>query len=278
MHVRADLTYERFIRDNEEYLKTFCDKRVYVAYAGGKDAAVILHFFTRAKEEFNFDFETHAAMFPVHVFTKDEVDKLDSYWKNRGVQITWHTVNKNEEAFQTALQQGTNPCEVCHAAKREHFLEYLIRTVTDWDSAALILGWSLWDIVSYTLEYILGSVYADREALYQGKTIKERFFRTTQRFYPMLQMKEGYALYKPLLRYNDQEIVKVVRDNEIPLLTTDCKFKDYRPKRYFAESYLKMNMYFDYDRVMKFAHEALKLEKPSSYEVLNKEEFITSII
>jgi tRNA(Ile)-lysidine synthase TilS/MesJ len=276
--MRDDLTYEKFIRDNQEFLKTLCDKHVYVAYAGGKDASVILHYFIRAKEEFGFKFETHAGMYPSHVYTKEDVEKLDSYWKGRGIQITWHPINKNEEAFQLALQQGTNPCEVCHAAKREYFLEYLIRTVTDWNSTALILGWSLWDIVSYTLEYILGSVYADQEALYQGKTIKERFFRTTQRFYPMLKMKEGYALYKPLLRYNDQDIVKVVRENEIPILTTDCKFKDYRPKRYFAESYLKMNMYFDYDKVMKFAHEALNLENPSSYQVLNKEKFIASII
>ena len=276
--VRSELTYDVFIRDNYEYLKTFCDKHVYVAYAGGKDASVILHYFTRAREEFGFDFETHAGMYPLHVYTKEDVEKLDTYWKGRGIKITWHPINKNEDAFQAALQQGTNPCEVCHAAKREYFLDYLIRTMTEWNSAALILGWSLWDIVSYTLEYILGSVYADREALYQGKTIQERFFRTTQRFYPVLYMKEGYSIYKPLLRYNDQDIIKVVHENEIPILTTDCKFKDYRPKRYFAESYIKMNMYFDYDKVMKFAKEALNLEKPSSYTSLDKNNFITSII
>ena len=276
--MRSALTYENFVRDNHEYLKTFPERNVYVAYAGGKDAAVILHYFTRAREEFGFEFETHAAMYPPHMYTKEDVQKLDSYWKNRGVQITWHEVNKNEDAVEKAIQQGTNPCEICHLTKRQHFLEYLIATVKDWNSTALILGWSLWDIVSYTLEYLLGSVYADREALYQGRTIKERFFRTSQRFYPMLQMKEGYALYKPLLRYNDQDIVKVVRDNEIPLLTTECKFRDYRPKRYFAECYLKMDMHFDYEKVMKFAREALNLEKQSSYEVLGKEEFIRSII
>ena len=276
--MKTTLTYEKFVHDNNEYLKTFCDKRVYVAYAGGKDASVILHFFARAKEEFGFEFETHVGMYPPHVYTKEDVYRLDSYWKMRGIQITWHSVNKNEADFEIALQQGTNPCEVCHAAKREYFLEYLIRTVNDWNTTALILGWSLWDIVSYTMEYLLGSVYTETETLYQGKSIKDRFFRTSQRFYPMLKMKEGYTLYKPLLRYNDQDIVKVVRENEIPILTTDCKFKDYRPKRYFAESYLKMNMYFDYDKVMKFAHEALNLENPSSYQVLNKEKFIASII
>ena len=46
--MKTALTYEKFVYDNYEYLKTFCDKHVYVAYAGGKDASVILHFFTRA--------------------------------------------------------------------------------------------------------------------------------------------------------------------------------------------------------------------------------------
>jgi tRNA(Ile)-lysidine synthase TilS/MesJ len=182
--MKTALTYEKFVHDNYEYLKTFCDKHVYVAYAGGKDASVILHFFTRAKEEFGFEFETHAGMYPLHVYTNDDVDKLDSYWKGRGIRITWHPINKNEDAFQTALQQGTNPCEVCHAAKREYFLEYLIRTVTDWNSTALILGWSLWDIVSYTLEYILGSVYADRELCTRGKPLRKGFSEPPSAFIP----------------------------------------------------------------------------------------------
>jgi tRNA(Ile)-lysidine synthase TilS/MesJ len=128
------------------------------------------------------------------------------------------------------------------------------------------------------LEYLFGSVYTDREALYQGKSIKDRFFRTSQRFYPMLKMKEGYTLYKPLLKYNDQDIKRIIRENEIPILTTDCRYKDFRPKRLFAESYIKMDLYFNYDKVMKFAQEALPLEKPSSYNDIDKKDFITSII
>ena len=93
----------------------------------------------------------------------------------------------------------------------------------------------------------------------------------------MLKMKEGYTLFKPLLRYNDQDIIKVIRDNEIPILTTDCKYKDFRPKRLFAECYKKMDLYFNYDKVMQFAQESLILEKPSSYTDIDKEKFITSI-
>ncbi len=272
------LTYEKFVHDNKEYLRTLHDKRVYVSYAGGKDASVILHFFTRAKEDFEFEFETHAAMFPTHVYTKDDVHRLDSYWKDRGVQVNWHPINKNESAFEIAKQQGTNPCEFCHSTKRTYFLEYLEKSISDWNPVVLVLGWSLWDIVSYTLEYLLGSVFTEKDSLYQGKTITERFYRTTQRFYPILRMKEGYTLFKPLLRYNDQDIRKVVAENEIPILTTDCRYKAFRPKRYFADCYMKMDMYFDYDKVMKFAQESLHLEKPTSYEAIEIKDFITSII
>jgi len=272
------LNYETFVYDNREYLREFRDKRVVVTYAGGKDASVILHFFLQAKKDFGFEFETHAIMYPKHVYTEDELHKLDSYWKARGVNISWHSMIEDESAFDIARENGTNPCEVCHSVKRKYSLQYLERTVTDWNSLAIVIGWSLWDIVGYTLEYLFGSVYAEREALYQGKTIKERFFRTSQRFYPKLKMKEGYTIYKPLLRYNDQDIKRVISENRIPILTTDCKYKDFRPKRLFAESYLKMDLYFNYDKVMKFAQESLALEKQSSYTNVDKNDFITCII
>ena len=46
----------------------------------------------------------------------------------------------------------------------------------------------------------------------------------------------------------------------------------------FAEAYTKMDLYFDYDRVMKFAEESLKLEKPSSYTDIDKKKFMASIV
>ena len=119
------LNYETFVHDNKEYLKTFRDKRVIVSYAGGKDASAILHFFLQAKKEFGFEFETRAIMYPTHVYTKDELNRLDSYWKARGVHITWHSIIEDESAFEIARQKGTNPCEVCHSAKRKYSFQYL---------------------------------------------------------------------------------------------------------------------------------------------------------
>jgi tRNA(Ile)-lysidine synthase TilS/MesJ len=276
--VKPILSYERFVQDNEPYLLALRNQHVYMAYTGGKDASVILHYFTRAREEFGFEFETLAAMFPVHCYPQSEVQKLDTYWASRGVKISWHTVPVDDSAFNIAKEQGTNPCEVCHDTKRSYFLDYLNRTVTDWNSVAIILGFTLWDIASYTLEYQLGKVFATTEALFQGETMQRRFFRTTQRFFPVLKMKEGYNIYKPLLRYNDQEITTVITENAIPIQTTVCQYKGFRPKRLFAESYLKMDYYFDYDKVMKFAKESMNLEQPSTYEKMDRKDFITSIL
>jgi tRNA(Ile)-lysidine synthase TilS/MesJ len=271
------LNYETFVHDNREFFKAFGDKRIIVSYAGGKDASVILHFLISAQKDFGFEFETHAIMFPTHVYTKDEVQKLDSYWKSRGVNIAWHSMTEDESGFEAEKLAGNNPCEFCHLVKRRYSLQFLERSVTDWNSLGIIVGWSLWDIVGYSLEYLLGSVYSDTQNMYQGKSMKERFFRTSQRFYSTLKMKEGYTLYKPLLRYNDQDILKVIRDNEIPILTTDCKYKDFRPKRLFAESYIKMDLRFNYDKVMDFAQKALTLEDASSYTDIDKKNFITTI-
>lgn len=271
------LNYEAFINDNRYFLNEFKNKRVVVSYAGGKDASVILNYFIPARDEFGFEFETHAIMFPTHVYKKDEVERLDSYWKGRGVNIKWHSISESETPFETAKKNGENPCEFCHAVKRNYSLQFLNGSVSDWNSLAIIVGWSLWDIVGYSLEYLFGSVYAEKEALYQGKTIQERFYRTAQRFYPKLEMKEGYTLYKPLLKYNDQDIIKVIHENKIPILTTDCHYKDFRPKRLYAEIYKKMDLYFNYDKVMAFAQDCLLLEKASSYTKLDKEKFIKSI-
>ena len=74
--MKANLNYATWVKDNKEYLESFHNKRVFVSYAGGKDASVILHYLIQAKDDFGFDFETHAAMFPTHVYTVDEVIHL----------------------------------------------------------------------------------------------------------------------------------------------------------------------------------------------------------
>ena len=239
----------------------------------------ILHFLISAKKEFGFEFETHAIMFPTHVYKSNEVHRLDSYWKARGIHINWHPITvKVKRLFETAQKNGTNPCYFCHSVKRKYSFQYLNHTTTDWNSLGIIIGWSLWDIVGYSLGiFIRQCLYRQRRHFTRVNPLKKDFIRASQRFYPVLKMKEGYTIYKPLLRYNDQDIIKIVRENEIPILTTDCKYRDFRPKRFYAECYKKMDLYFNYDKVIKFAQEALHLEKPISYTSLDKEAFISSI-
>ena len=79
------LSYAIWKRDHKSILESFSDKKVIVTYSGGKDSSVILYFLQKAAADFNFIFETHAALFPHHVFTEADITRLVHYWNNREV-------------------------------------------------------------------------------------------------------------------------------------------------------------------------------------------------
>ncbi|RPI78860.1 MAG: hypothetical protein EHM45_05010 [Desulfobacteraceae bacterium] len=280
--VTVDLSYESWKNENRSILETFPQKEVLIAFTGGKDCSIILEFLIQAGKEFSFTFQTHAFLFPVHVFTAEESFKLDRYWNARGVKINWHTLDHTDDEFELARKDGLNPCIVCHQRKREHFLEFLDRNFKKLDSVVIIVGFTLWDLVSYSLEQLLFSSLSSRTSetspTIGGKKLQDRFVQTSQRFYPYLVMKEGYSIFKPLLKYNDPEIVKFVQEKQIPLSIVECKYKSYRPKRLFADCYKQMNLFFDYDKVLSFARDALHLHDMERYRHYSKEEFIADIL
>ena len=100
---------------------------------------------------------------------------------------------------------------------------------------------------------------------------------TGQRFYPLLKMKEGYMVFRPLIKYNGNHIVKLIGQSGIPTLSGPCKFSDFRPKRLLEKYYGNMDMNFDYNRVFDFAKKTLNLPDISSYTSIRKEEYLRDI-
>lgn len=278
--MKSRLNYSTWKTSNQSILEELSDKTVLISYSGGKDSSVCLYLIQKAAEEFGFSYEAHGVFFPAHVYSTKDVKKIESYWYKRNVNINWHKVSIPDECLDEALKDGQSPCLTCAQTKKKILISHLKQMVSDWNSIVIIMSYSLWDLVSATLEHISGAIFTDKSysSSLQGKSTDERFIETAQRFFPLLKLKGGPTIYKPLIKYNDQEIHKFISENRIPLTTTSCNFKEFRPKRTFATYYEKTDLFFDYSKVLDFSKRALNLPDISYYEEIDSKEYMTRII
>ena len=144
----------------------------------------------------------------------------------------------------------------------------------------MVVSYSLWDLVSATVEHITGGIYADRELsnAVKGKQPEDRFMEIAQRFYPLIKLKSGLSILKPLIYYNDQDILETVKENDLPLTIPTCDHKEYRPKRGFALYYHKMDHHFNYEKVLKFAQDALNIPDISEFSKMSTDVYLKEVI
>ena len=267
----SPVCYDRWRDNHRSVLAALPGKRVFVLFSGGKDSSLALTLMAKAGEEFGFPLEVHSGAFPVHRYTPKQIRSLDAHWKEQGIDISWHRIEKTD----SSLEQAPNPCLACQSLRKKVLQQILAETVEDWNDLVLVTSYSLWDLVSYALEHILDDEFPGASSKGQGRS--ERFLETGQRFYPVLQMKEGYTVFRPLIRYNGSEIHRAVVETGTPLLSVPCKFKEFRPKRILERYYEEMSSRFDYDRVFAFAKEHLGLQAESDYSLIEKEEYLSRI-
>jgi len=278
--MQSRLNYSTWKTNNLAILEDLSDKKVMISYSGGKDSSVVLYLIRKAAKEFGFSYEAHGVFFPANVYSAGDVKRIDSYWHKKNVNIIWHKVPVSDECLAEALKKGQSPCLTCIQMKKKILVSQLNQMISDWNSIVIIMSYSLWDLVSATLEHLSTAAFSDKSYLssLQGKSSDERFIETAQRFYPLLKLKQGPTIYKPLIKYNDQDIQNFILENSIPLTTTSCGYKEFRPKRIFAAYYEKTDLFFDYSKVLDFAKTALNLPDISYYEEIDMEKYMTSII
>jgi tRNA(Ile)-lysidine synthase TilS/MesJ len=218
-----------------------------------------------------FDFEVHTGAFPVHRYTDNEKERIGSYWSKRGVDIIWHELAETDEH----LENTVDPCFLCQRLRKKTLKTIFTQTLHEHESLVLIVNFSLWDIVSYSIEHILSDIFPNSKKEVGGEN-SERFLETAQRFYPLLKMKEGYTVFRPLIRYNNNDILKAIEQEDIPTLSIPCKFKDFRPKRILEKYYEKMGLHFEYDHVFDFARKSLRLPDISAYISIDAEKYLSS--
>ncbi len=271
-NMNSKISYTHWKSEYESILEEFPQKKVFLLFSGGKDSSLAMDLLLRAEEEFGFCFESHAAAYPVHRYTEAEREKIISYWHKRGVNITWHEL-KETDAY---INNAPNPCLPCQNLRRKTLKTLVSESAGDLKNFVIIANYSLWDIVSYSMEHILTDIFSDIERK-EGVEEDGRFIQTAQRFYPVLKMKEGYTVFRPLIKYNSNDIAELISQKGIPILSIPCKYSDYRPKRILEKYYNKMGLRFDYDRVFEFAKKSLNLPDISSYSSINKDEYLRKV-
>ncbi|KPK00585.1 MAG: hypothetical protein AMJ60_00535 [Desulfobacterales bacterium SG8_35] len=274
------IEYEQWLNDNKSSLEKLRNKELILAYSGGKDSSVVLHFLEKAARTFDFKLEAKGIIIPEHVLTEIERKKLDTYWQKRGINIFWQKVDNADKKLSEAPIKGISPCLICNKTKKEELFTYFQRTKPDLNKLVMVISYSLWDLVSACIEHITGGIFADQElsVAVKGKQPEERFMEIAQRFYPLIKLQNGLTVFKPLIFYNDQDILETVKKNKLPLTTPTCEHKEYRPKRGFALYYHKMDHHFNYEKVLKFAQESLKIPDLSFFSKMPTETYLKEVI
>lgn len=273
------LEYSLWKKDNQPILKELSHKKALILFSGGKDSSVVLSLMQKAQKEFNFSFETHGVIFPTNVYSDKDIKAINDYWRQRNIRITWHESEVSDDCLAEAVKEGRSPCLACIQMKKKILSSHLREMISDRHSS-IVMSYSLWDLVSAMLEHITKSIFCDKNYVKAVKEKKpeERFIETAQRFYPLLKLKEGPAIYKPLIKINDQDIAQYISENEIPLTTIPCAYKDFRPKRILAAYYGKSDLYFEYDKVFDFSKMAFGLPDKSYYEELDMKKYINGAL
>jgi hypothetical protein len=271
-NMAISIDYSSWKQNYSSALEGLKGKRVYVLFSGGKDSSLCMHLLLKAGREFGFSFEAHAGAFPLHRYTASEIERISAYWQGRGATILWHDVGQDD----ACLEGVANPCLSCQEIRRQKLNAVLMNTVNEWSNLVLVVSYTLWDVVSYAAEYLLGGLFSKADGDIPAE-MQKRFSETSQRFHPFLQMKDGYSVFRPLIQYNGCDVLKTVEEEGIPILGIPCRFKDYRPKRLLERYYDKMGLRFDYDAVFNFAKQTMRLPEASAYTNMDKERYLTKV-
>jgi tRNA(Ile)-lysidine synthase TilS/MesJ len=270
--MKSDISYSHWKNEHESILKDLPHKNVFLLFSGGKDSSLAMDYLLRAGKEFGFDFEAHASAYPVHRYTDAEKKRIESYWRKRGGNVKWHSMEQTDNY----IKNEANPCLLCQKLRKRTLKKGLAESVPDWEGLVIIICHTLWDIASYSVEHMLTDIFPVPDGESDPHKSK-RFIQTAQRFYPVLKMKEGYMVFRPMIKYNNTDIQKAIANRGIPILSIPCKFKALSPKRIMEEYYEKTGLRFDYSRIFDFAKKSLNLPDITAYTSIKKEKYLLKV-
>jgi tRNA(Ile)-lysidine synthase TilS/MesJ len=260
---------ESWEKRNAVYLTRCAGKKIMVAYSGGKDSSVCIHLLRGVKEKYGFEVEAHLYAFPRHLYSPAYRDAVSAYWESQGVPFGYH-----EAALSDPDILGlSDPCLLCQKTRKKAMALLFSQLGIPMDKLVIVSGHSLWDLAGYALEHLINHELAQQKPQNADRA-RDRFLEISQRFYPYLNMKEGYAVYRPMHFLNQEEIRQLLQKSGAPPEDSACQFAVNRPKKFLGKYFEKFEIEFTYEGVMAFADRHLALQEKSIAESINKEEFL----
>jgi tRNA(Ile)-lysidine synthase TilS/MesJ len=260
---------ERWESLNAQYLSRFQGKTLIVAYSGGKDSSVCVHLLRSVRDRYGFEVQAHLYAYPRHLYRPSYRDAAAAYWKRHGVHFGYHEPDPSDPE----IKDLPVPCILCQKVRKQALARLFPRLGIPLRQMVLVSGHSLWDLAGYAVEHLINHELAlqrEEDAL----RARARFLEISQRFHPCLEMKEGYAVYRPMHFLNQEEIRLILKDSGAPPEDAACEFAVHRPKKFLGKYFSHFGLEFTYEGVMEFARRHLALEPRDSTEGLDKEEFL----
>jgi tRNA(Ile)-lysidine synthase TilS/MesJ len=262
--------FQKWETHNRDYLNACQKKRLIVIFSGGKDSSACLFLLHKAKDRYNYDLEAHLYAYPRHIYGERFKEELLSFWGEKGVKLFFHTSEKDD----SLLENQENPCITCQDIRKKALFRLWSSTEKSISNLVIVTGHSLWDLSSYVLEIFIARELADY-SLREDSVSAERFIEISQRFYPFISMKEGYAVFRPMLCLNQKEIEHILKAENLLALDKSCRYSQFRPKK-VLENYFQMFDYqFSYKKIIEFAQKKIGISDISKIKHLSQEEYLS---
>ncbi|MBN1687202.1 MAG: hypothetical protein JW852_11135 [Spirochaetales bacterium] len=262
--------YEKWRTYNREYLEKCRRKYVAVTFSAGKDSSACLYLLHRVREEYGFDIGGFLYAFPKHRYTSEFREKLLPFWNNLGISIEYREAEEED----SILEETENPCRPCQDLRKKLLPEIFPHLSKPLEQVVIVSGHSLWDLAGYALDRFVAKHLASSTS-YTESFSDDRLLEISQRFYPFLSMKEGYSVYRPMLFLNSQEIEQLCEEKSLPLLPIRCRYSHKRPKKLLGNYFESFGYQFEYERVLAFAKEHIKIAGLEEIQKISREEYLT---